>query len=84
VAGDLSGDVQDAVAQPLGFADGVLAVEGQQLHPDEDVVSQQRQLKPRGVPWKEWNGRGPAPVACSSSHRPVEPFARRIVLFVRR
>jgi hypothetical protein len=27
VAGDLSGDVQDAVAQPLWFCDGVLAVE---------------------------------------------------------
>ena len=27
VAGDLPGDVQDAVAQPLGFCDGVLAVE---------------------------------------------------------
>jgi hypothetical protein len=49
VAGDLPGDVQDAVAQPLGFADGVLAVEGQQPRPGEDVVSKQRQLKPRGV-----------------------------------
>lgn len=49
VAGDLSGDVQDAVAQPLGFGDGVLAVEEQLLCPDEDVVGYQRELEPRRV-----------------------------------
>ncbi len=40
VAGDLPGEVQGAVAQPLGFAGGVLAVEGQLLGPGEDVVSE--------------------------------------------
>jgi hypothetical protein len=49
VEGDLSGDMQDAAAQPLGFADGVLTVEGQLLCPGGDVVGDQRELKPRGV-----------------------------------
>jgi hypothetical protein len=41
--------MQDAAAQPLGFADGVLTVEGQLLCPGEDVVGDQRELRPRGV-----------------------------------
>jgi len=49
VAGDLSCDVQDAVAQPLRFVDGMLAGEGQLLCPDMDVVSQQGELQPCGV-----------------------------------
>ena len=49
VAGELPGDVQDPVAQPFGFADPVLAVEGEQLGPDHDVVRGERELEPRGV-----------------------------------
>ena len=49
VAGELPGDVQDAVAQPFGLADRVLAVEREQLGPDHDVVGGQRELEPRGV-----------------------------------
>ena len=49
VAGDLPGDVQDAVAKPLGLTDGVLAPQRERLHPDHDVVAQQRELQPGGV-----------------------------------
>ena len=49
VAGELPGDVQDAVAQPLGLADLVLAVEPELLGPDDDVVRDDRELEPRGV-----------------------------------
>ena len=49
VAGELSGDVQDAVAQPLGLAELVFAVEREQLRPDGDVVRGERELEPRGV-----------------------------------
>ena len=49
VAGELSGDVQDAVAQALGFGELVLAIERELLGPDGDVVRQQRELKPRRV-----------------------------------
>lgn len=49
VACDLPGDVQDAVAKPLGFAGLVLAVEGELLCPDEQIVAGERELKPRGV-----------------------------------
>jgi len=38
VAGEMAGDVQDAVAQPLGLADGVLVLEAELLGPDGDVV----------------------------------------------
>ena len=41
--------MQDAVAQPLGFAGGVLAIERELLCPDHDVVGRQRELEPRGV-----------------------------------
>jgi hypothetical protein len=49
VAGELSGDVQDAVAQALGFGELVLAVERELLGPDGDVVREPRELKPRRV-----------------------------------
>ena len=49
VAGELPGDVQDAVAQALGFADLVLAIEHEELCPDHDVVREQSELEPRGV-----------------------------------
>jgi hypothetical protein len=49
VVGDVPGDVKDAVAQPLGFADSVLAVEAELLGPDHDVVRCQRELQPRSV-----------------------------------
>ena len=49
VAGELPGDVQDPVAQPLGLADLVLAVEREQLRPDHHVVRGERELEPRGV-----------------------------------
>jgi hypothetical protein len=57
VAGDLSSDVEDAVAQPLGFCAGVFAVEGQRLCPDEDVVGCQREREPcrvclAGLEWE--------------------------------
>jgi hypothetical protein len=38
VVGELACDVQDPVAQPLGLADVVLAIEREQLRPDGDVV----------------------------------------------
>ena len=34
VAGELPGDVQDAVAEAFGLADAVLAVECRELRPD--------------------------------------------------
>ena len=49
VAGELSGGVQDAVAQPLRFAELVLAVEREQLRPHHHVVPGERELKPRRV-----------------------------------
>ena len=49
VAGELSGDVQDAVAQPLGLADLVLAVERELLRPDHHVVRGEGELEPGGV-----------------------------------
>jgi hypothetical protein len=49
VPGELPGDVQDAVAQSLGFADPVLAVEREQLGPDHDVVGGERELEPCGI-----------------------------------
>jgi hypothetical protein len=38
VAGELAGDVQQPVAQSLGLADGMFAVEEQQLRPDGEIV----------------------------------------------
>jgi hypothetical protein len=49
VAGQASGDVQQAVAQPLGLADAVLAVEAQQLGPDGQMVRAERGFQPRLV-----------------------------------
>jgi hypothetical protein len=49
VTGEVPGDVQDSVAQSLGLADPVLAVEREQLCPDHHVVRGQRELEPRGV-----------------------------------
>ena len=49
VAGQLSGDVQDAVAQSFRFADFVFAVERELLGPDRQVVCGERELEPRGV-----------------------------------
>jgi hypothetical protein len=49
VAGEVSGDVQNAVAQALGLAQLVLAVERQLLGVDEHVVSRERELEPGGV-----------------------------------
>src|ERR1700723_4334254 len=49
MAGDLPGDVKDAVAQSLRFSACVLAVEQQLLGPDHDVVGCERELKPGGV-----------------------------------
>ena len=44
-----SGDVQQPVAQPLGFGFGELAVEQQRLGPDDQVVREQHDLKPHLV-----------------------------------
>ena len=49
VAGELSGDVQDPVAQPFGFTGAVFAVEREQLRPDGDVVRGEGEFEPRGV-----------------------------------
>lgn len=49
VAGELSGDVQDPVAQPFGFTGAVFAVECEQLRPDGDVVRGEGEFEPRGV-----------------------------------
>ena len=49
MAGEVPGHVQNAVAQALGLADRVLAVEDQLLRVDEDVVRGERELKPGGV-----------------------------------
>ncbi len=46
MADDPPGDVQQPVAQPLGFGRGELAVEAEQLHPAEQVLGDERQLKP--------------------------------------
>ena len=42
VAGELAGDVQQPVAQVLGLADAVLAIEAQQLGPDGEIVRAER------------------------------------------
>lgn len=47
--GEVPGYVQDAVAQPLGLADRVLAIEHELLCPDEQVVAGERELQPRSV-----------------------------------
>ena len=49
VAGELAGDVEDAVAQSFGLAALVFAVEGEMLGPGDDVVGGERELEPRGV-----------------------------------
>ena len=49
VAGKAPGDVQQPVAQSLGLADGVLAVEQQQLGPDGQVMRAERGFQPRLV-----------------------------------
>jgi len=49
VAGQVCGDVQDAVAQPFGFAHAVFTIEAELLGPDRDVMRGQRELQPRGV-----------------------------------
>ena len=49
VAGELPGDVEDPVAQSLGFAEPVLALEREQLRPDHDVVRGKCELEPRRV-----------------------------------
>jgi hypothetical protein len=46
VAGQAAGDMQQAVAQSLGLAGGVVAVEEQQLGPDGEVVRAQRGFQP--------------------------------------
>ena len=48
-AGEVSGDVQNAVAKPFGFAELVFAIEREQLRPDGDVVRGEGELEPRGV-----------------------------------
>ena len=49
VTGELSGDVQDSVTQPLGLGDPMFAVEGELLGPDDQIVGVERELEPRGV-----------------------------------
>lgn len=49
VPGDVTGDVQDPVAQAFGFADLMLGAEGELLGKDDDVVREQRELEPRRV-----------------------------------
>ena len=49
VAGEAAGDVQQPVAQALGFADAVLAVEEQLLGPDGQIVRAKRGFQPRLV-----------------------------------
>ena len=49
VTGQLSGDVQDPVTEPLGLCEPVLAVERELLGPDDQIVGAERELKPRGV-----------------------------------
>jgi hypothetical protein len=49
VAGQARRDVQDAVAQALGFGDGVLTAQAGLLGPDGQIVRDQRDLKPCGV-----------------------------------
>lgn len=45
MAGELGGDVQDAVAQAFGFGDLVLAIEGECLGADGDVVRDHGEFK---------------------------------------
>jgi hypothetical protein len=49
VACEPAGDVQQPVAQSLGLADGVFAVEEQQLGPDGEIVRAERGFQPRLV-----------------------------------
>jgi hypothetical protein len=49
VAADAGGDVQQPVAQRLGFADRELAVQQQRLGPAAKVAGHQDQLQPDGV-----------------------------------
>jgi len=58
-AGDPGGDVQQPVAQCLGFAAGELAVEQGGLGPGDQVGGQQGELEPGGVE-VELAGREPA------------------------
>jgi hypothetical protein len=58
VAGELAGDVQQPVAQSLGLADGVLAVEQQQLGPDGQIVGAERGFQPRLVGRERREGYG--------------------------
>jgi hypothetical protein len=46
VAGELAGDVQQPVAQSLGLAEAVFAVEEQRLCPDRQVVRAERGFQP--------------------------------------
>jgi hypothetical protein len=49
VAGELAGDVEDAIAQSFGLADGLFAVKAELLGPDHDVVGNQGEFEPGGV-----------------------------------
>ncbi len=69
VAGELPGDVQDAVAQSLGFCEPVLAVE---VHSCVQTITSwpvRANSNHAAFALKEWNGRCEAPVAFSVSTR---------------
>jgi hypothetical protein len=58
VAGEFAGDVQQPVAQALGLAGGVFAVEEQQLGPDGEIMGDQRGFQPRLVGRERREGHG--------------------------
>jgi hypothetical protein len=58
-AGDSGGDVQEPVAQRLGFSGGQGAVEEEQLGPGEQVDGGEGELQPGGVDGED-TGREPA------------------------
>ena len=45
-ADEPAGDGEQVQAQPFGFGYGVLAVEGEQLHPGEQVLGEEDELEP--------------------------------------
>ncbi len=65
-AGDSDGDVQQPVAQLLGFGGGQSAVEEEQLGPGEQVDAGEGQFEPGGVD-REDAGREPSEAAVFAS-----------------
>ena len=63
---EVSGGVEQAVAQPFRFGVGYVAGEGEEPGPGEQVVGGEDELQPGLLIWNECDGRLVSPVALVS------------------